>query len=174
MQKTVSYSKAIARKYPEGVALAIVRDANGVDNPITLGWTMITSQKPPLLAMAVALTHHSRTLVEEAKEFVLAFPSADMAAECLYYGTHSGRDVNKFAERPLEVMPATQVNTILIKNAVANFECRLHSQLETGDHMLFVGEVVAAHMHEDLARPRLFTLKTGFVMGTAWEMEDKR
>ncbi len=174
MQRPVRFEQAIARKYPEGVALAIVRDERGVDNPITLGWTMITSQRPPLLAMAVALTHHSRELLENAKEFVLCFPNHEMAAECLFYGTHSGRDLNKFGERPLRRMPASKVNGILLTDAVANFECTLYSQMVTGDHMLFVGQVEAAHMNEDPSLQRLYTLKTGFVMGKASEMEGSR
>lgn len=47
---------------------------------------------------------------------------------------------------------------MLLTDAVANFECKLVSELETGDHLLFVGEVVAAHMNEDRAVGRLYSL----------------
>jgi len=37
----------------------------------------------------------------------------------------------------------------VLKGAVANFECRLVNQMDTGDHTIFVGEVVAAHIEEE-------------------------
>ena len=54
MQKQVEYSDAIKTKYPEQVVIAIARDADGRANPITLGWTMIVSGNPPMMAIAVA------------------------------------------------------------------------------------------------------------------------
>lgn len=46
MQVQTIYRKAISRKYPEQVVIAIAKDAQGKYNPITLGWTMITSGSP--------------------------------------------------------------------------------------------------------------------------------
>lgn len=49
------YEAAIARKYPEGVAIAIAKDPQGKHNPITLCWLMRTSHEPPMLAISVGL-----------------------------------------------------------------------------------------------------------------------
>jgi len=46
------------------------------------------------------------------------------------------------------------VRVPLLRGAVYNLECTLHAAVETGDHVLFVGEVVAAHLDEE-AGPRL-------------------
>ena len=37
---------------------------------------------------------------------------------------------------------------LFLADAVANFECKLESELETGDHFLLVGRVVASHVNE--------------------------
>ncbi len=167
MQMETPYSKAITRKYPEAVAIAVARSPEGRDNPITLGWSMITSGDPPMFAMAVALGHYSREIIEQAGEFVLSFPSLAMAEAALYFGTHSGREVDKLKSFPLPTQRASSVDTVLFSDAVANFECKLDSQLVTGDHMLFVGRVVKSHVNQDADEKRLYTLKPGFVMGRA-------
>ena len=52
MQKQAEYQEAIKTKYPEQIVIAIARDKTGKANPITLGWTMIASGKPPMMAIA--------------------------------------------------------------------------------------------------------------------------
>ena len=36
----------------------------------------------------------------------------------------------------------------LIKNATINLECKLHKEVDVGDHYMFIGEVIAAHYNE--------------------------
>lgn len=158
MQVPVAYEQAIARKYPEQVAIAIARDTQGKYNPITLGWTMITSHEPPLMAISIGHTRYSLEVIRRAGEFVVSFPSSAMASEALLYGTKSGRDLDKLAASGAKTQPAGAIDSVLLTDAVANFECKLVSELETGDHVLFVGEVVAAHMNEDRAVDRLYSL----------------
>jgi flavin reductase (DIM6/NTAB) family NADH-FMN oxidoreductase RutF len=61
--------------------------------------------------------------------------------------------------------PATTIDCVLLADAVANFECRLESELETGDHVLFVGRVVASHVSESSELRRLYTVDEDFEMG---------
>ena len=50
---------------------------------------------------------------------------------------------------------------MLLSEAVANFECVLETELTTGDHMLFVGRVVAAHVNADERVARLMNFGGG-------------
>lgn len=56
-----------------------------------------------------------------------------------------------------KIRPAKFIKPPLIEDAVANFECKVVSQLDTGDHTIFVGEVVAAYVGDEKKR-RLYTL----------------
>jgi flavin reductase (DIM6/NTAB) family NADH-FMN oxidoreductase RutF len=47
---------------------------------------------------------------------------------------------------------------------VANFECKCVGELETGDHIIFVGEVIASHVHEPSLN-RLYTLGEHYRLG---------
>lgn len=145
--RTVSFGEAngiVAR--PQRIVLAVSCDADGKPNIIPLGWKMQTSFEPPMLAISVGHTRYSHRLIREGGEFVLAWPSEDMAAAVLFCGTRSGRKVDKFKEAGLTAVPASKVRPPLIGECVANMECVLAGALETGDHTIFVGEVVAAHV----------------------------
>ncbi len=148
MQVRVSYDEALRRKYPEGVAIAIAKDAQGKYNPITLCWFMNTSHEPPMLAISIGKTRHSLGALRSAREFVLSFPASSMEADACYHGTESGRSQDKLARCGTQTQPAREIDGVLLADAVANFECRLVGEFETGDHVIFVGEVVAAHMNE--------------------------
>ena len=164
MQKQVEYSDAIKTKYPEQVVIAIAKDSDGRANPITLGWTMIVSGNPPMMAIAVANKHYSVETITHSKCFTIAFPSAQMADAALFFGSRSGRKVDKFAEFDCKTEPAKEIDSVLLADAVANFECTLESQTPAGDHIIFVGEIVCSHTGTD-PKKRLYTVGTGHKLG---------
>jgi flavin reductase (DIM6/NTAB) family NADH-FMN oxidoreductase RutF len=144
----VSISKAFKRKYPEQIALAVSIDANGQADIITLGWMMPTSNQPPMVAISVGLERHSHKLISEGGEYVLALPGPELAEACLICGTKSGRDINKVACCGLQTYPARHVKPPLLGGCVANFEVKVTGEFLTGDHTIFAGEILAAHIEE--------------------------
>ena len=164
MQKQVEYAQAIQTKYPEQVVIAIARDKTGKVNPITLGWTMIASGTPPMMAIAVASTHYSIETVRHSKCFTIAFPSSEMAEAALFFGSKSGRDTDKLAEFNCKTAPAEAIDSLLLADAVANFECELESETEAGDHIIFLGRVVCSHVNTE-PKKRLYTVGPGHKMG---------
>jgi len=164
MQKQVEYDQAIKTKYPEQVIITIAKDKNGRANPITLGWTMIVSATPPMMAIAVAKTHYSIETIQHSKCFTIAFPSSQMADAALFFGSKSGRDIDKFAEFDCKTEPAKAIDSLLLADAVANFECTLESQTPAGDHIIFVGRVVCSHTNTE-PKKRLYTVGPGHKLG---------
>ena len=158
MQVLTEYSRALSRKYPEPVAIAIARDAQGKFNPITLGWTMLTSHEPPMMAISIGQSRYSLDIIRQAGEWVVSFPSSTMRNETLLFGTNSGRDMDKLTVSGAKTQPATAINGVILADAVANFECTLVTEVVTGDHVLFVGRVAAAHMNEDRSVKRLYSV----------------
>jgi len=164
MQKHVPFAEAKALAYPVPVAVAIARNGRDKYNPVTLAWTMQASHEPPMLAVSVAHSHYSVEVIRQAGAFVLAWPSAQQENETLYFGTHSGRDVDKLVETGARTRPAEHIDCVLLEDAVANFECRLVTECEAGDHVIFVGEVLASYVHETPAG-RLYILGPGHQVG---------
>jgi flavin reductase (DIM6/NTAB) family NADH-FMN oxidoreductase RutF len=166
MQKQVEFEQAVKTKYPEQVVIVVAKDKNGKANPITLGWTMFASGTPPMMAIAVASTHYSVECIGHSKCFTVAFPSADMADAALFFGSKSGRDTDKFAEFDCKTQSAKKIDSFLLTDAVANFECTLESQTTAGDHIIFVGRVVAAHTNTE-SKKRLYSTAPGHKLGPA-------
>ncbi len=160
MQKQAPFSEAIKLKYPESVVIGIATDPQGKCNPIALGWFMITSGDPPMMAVSIGLPRYSLEGFRGAGEFVIAFPSEHQGDEALFYGTRSGRDCDKLTEFGANTQPAEKINCVLLSDAVANFECKVAGEMQTGDHVIFVGEVICAHVNETTLT-RLYTVSAG-------------
>jgi flavin reductase (DIM6/NTAB) family NADH-FMN oxidoreductase RutF len=166
MQKQVEFEQAVKTKYPEQIVIAIAKDKKGKANPVTLGWTMFASGSPPMMAIALHKGHYSIRCIRHSKCFTIAFPSADMADAALFFGSKSGRDTDKFAEFHCKTAPAGKIDSVLLTDAVANFECTLQLQTVAGDHIIFVGTVVAAHTNTK-HKKRLYSLAPGHKLGPA-------
>jgi len=164
MQTEATYLEAIVQKYPEQIVIGIAKDAKGTANPIALGWTMITSHAPPMMAVSIGLTRYSLEVFRGADEFVIAMPSESQETETMLFGTKSGRDMDKFAEAGTALEAASKIDGVLMTDAVANFECRKAAELATGDHVIFVGQIVCSHMNPDRPR-RLYTVGESYRMG---------
>ena len=112
------------------------------DNVMTLDWHTPLSFEPMLYAISVAKIRFSCRLIKKSKALVSNFMSRDYEKEILYCGRHSGRKGDKFREANLEKEEAEKIFCPRIKQALAFLECRVINQIETGDHILFIGEVV--------------------------------
>lgn len=166
MQKQVEYQQAIKTKYPEQLVIAIAKDKNGKANPVTLGWTMIASGNPPMMAIAVAARHYSIETIRHSKCFTISYPSSDMADSALFFGSNSGRDTDKFAKFDCPNEPAAKIDSVILTDAVANFECELESETTAGDHIIFVGRVATSHVNTE-SKKRLYTVASGHKLGSA-------
>ncbi len=87
-----------------------------------------------------------------------------MAEAALFFGSKSGRQVDKFAEFECETEPAKEIDSVLLNDAVANFECTLDSQVPAGDHIIFVGTVACSHINTE-SKKRLYTVGPGHKLG---------
>ena len=114
---------------------------------------MQTSFRPRLVAISVGKTRHSHKLIAESREFVLALPGEDLAEAVRVCGSSTGRSVDKFKETGLRRVPAKKVAPPLIGECIANNECKVIATLDTGDHTIFVGEVVAAYVSDEKKKP---------------------
>ena len=153
MQQETSFSEAINKRYPEEVVIVIVKSKNGTYNPITVGWTMLASKNPPIIAVASTEKRYSFDLISTFKEFVIAYPSDTMENETFFFGTKSGREVNKLCDSKIKYSKAKYIDSVILDEAVANFECVLEDTIKTGDHYIFLGKVVGSHIStKDLNR----------------------
>jgi len=166
MQKQTEFADACKSKYPGQLVIAIAKDEKGKANPISLGLSMITSYTPPMIAIAVAAKHYSVECIRHSKCFTVAFPSLEQTDAVLFYGKNTGWDTDKFAKHPAATEPADQIDSVLLSDAVANFECELEWEKQSGDHIIFVGKVVCTHKNPE-DKKRLFITGPKHKLGPA-------
>jgi flavin reductase (DIM6/NTAB) family NADH-FMN oxidoreductase RutF len=136
---------------PAGVVvLATCADKEGNPNIITLGMYMPISLRPPMVCIGVAPQRYSHGLIKETGEFVINTPPISIEKEMHYCGVKSGRDVNKFKETGLTLIPSLKVSPPRIEECFSHLECKVVQSHTCGDHTLFVGEVVATSAEEDV------------------------
>ena len=60
----------------------------------------------------------------------------------LFCGTVSGDHADKFAESGLTLEEAEKVDCCRIKEALGFLECEVVEEIESGDHVIFVGKIL--------------------------------
>ena len=125
---------------PGPVVLVTTRDG-GRDNVMTISWTMVLDFSPSF-AIATGPWNHSWDALVRSRECVLAIPSADMIDIAVGIGTCSGADTDKFRKFGLHRARAQQVAAPLIRECLANVECRVADIVER--HNIVVLEGLAA------------------------------
>lgn len=144
----IPLSNAPRLLHPMHTVLVTCIGTDGKANVITLAWAMPTSINPPLVAISVRPSRYSYRLLEETREFVVNIPTMEIVTETLFCGRRSGKTHDKFAETRLTPLPAKSVKAPIIRECVAHLECKLTQTFTTGDHVVFIGEVIAASADE--------------------------
>ncbi|MFW6110692.1 MAG: flavin reductase family protein [Thermoproteota archaeon] len=142
---TVTHSSSYRLLHPMHTVLVSCVGKNEKPNIITLAWAMPASINPPLVVLSIASQRHSYNLIEETKEFVVNLPTMTYLKDTLFCGRRSGKTHDKFEETNFTPLPAKKVKPPIIQECIAHLECKLRDTIVTGDHTLFVGEVVKAY-----------------------------
>jgi flavin reductase (DIM6/NTAB) family NADH-FMN oxidoreductase RutF len=119
-------------------------------NIITLSWAANICSKPPSVGIGIRSSRYSYEMVKEAGEYVLNIPDVDLLEGTKFCGTKSGRDFDKFTECGLTPIPATKINAPMIKECPINLECKTTEIICVGAHDLFIAEIVAVHIDEEV------------------------
>ena len=114
------------------------------DNIMAAEWTHQVSYSPGLIAVCIRKGNTSGELIKESKEFGVNITATDQAQLASVAGNSHGREVDKVAvlkELGHEFYDAKTINTVMVKGAVLNIECKVIDMLEPGSHTIFIGEV---------------------------------
>lgn len=136
--------------YPAPVVLVTCVDGSQRPNIITLAWVGVVCSEPPQIGIAIRPGRYSHPIIEKSGQFVAAIPSVELLRAADLCGTVSGRDVDKFDKAGLTPQPATKVSSPLIAECPVNMECLVRHRLSLGTHDLFIGEIIALHVHRSV------------------------
>ena len=135
-------SRAFTLLEPGPVVLVTTRDGER-NNVMTVSWTMVLDFTPRF-AITTGAWNHSFQALKRTRECVISIPAVDQLDKVAGIGTCSGADTDKFAKFGLTPMPGKVVQAPLIKECLANIECRVVDFVSK--HDIVVLEGVAARV----------------------------
>lgn len=135
--------------------VAIVSAAHAGERSCATGTTMYVSLNPAMVAIAQHPGSRTTRLVRESGEFSLSLLDASQESLAATAGRSSpGGD--KFAALGITpVDPPEGLAAPGVAGCLAILWCRVVRTEETGDHLLFVAEVVAQHIDPERGTPLL-------------------
>jgi flavin reductase (DIM6/NTAB) family NADH-FMN oxidoreductase RutF len=92
--------------------------------------------------------------VKRSKEFVVNLPSEEMLRKVDACGILSGKETDKFSSMGWKQVAAEKVKPPLIDECPVQMECRVKEILSLGSHDLFLGEIVALHIKEEVQKEK--------------------
>lgn len=113
-------------------------------NIMTISWTMVVDFTPQF-ALTTGAWNYSFAALKKTRECVIAIPTVDMLDQVVGIGTCSGSDTDKFAKFGLTPEPGRIVKAPLIKECLANIECKVIDIVAR--HNIVVLEGVAAYLN---------------------------
>lgn len=130
--------------YPVVPAVVVIKSGEELD-AMACAWHVALSFEPPLFAVAISPKRHCYKMLKKSGEFTANFLTFDNIGIIAAAGRTSGKDIDKFSTYKIKTLPSSVIETPVLKAAYAAYECKVVKSYTTGDHVLFIGEVVAVH-----------------------------
>jgi flavin reductase (DIM6/NTAB) family NADH-FMN oxidoreductase RutF len=143
LMRELKLSKAFTLTEPGPVVLVTTHDGRK-SNIMTISWTMVLDFDP-VFAITTGEWNYSFAALRGERECVIAIPTVDLLDKVVGIGTCSGVDTDKFAEFELTPVPGKVVKAPLIKECLANIECKVVDIVRK--HNIVVLQGVAAYVN---------------------------
>ncbi len=139
--KEIPVSRAFTLIEPGPVVFVTTGDGKQ-HNIMTISWTMVVDFTP-IFALTTGPWNYSFAALRKSRECVISIPTVDMIDTIVGVGTCSGADTDKFDKFGLTPVKGEQVQAPLIKECLANIECKVIDIVKK--HNIVVLEGVAAY-----------------------------
>lgn len=140
--RQLKLNKAFTLMESGPVVLVTTRDGSR-NNVMTISWTMVLDFTP-VFAITTGEWNYSFAALRKTRECVIAVPTVDLLDKVIGIGTCSGTDTDKFARFGLTPVQGRLVKAPLIRECLANIECRVIDRV--GKHDIVVLKAVAAYL----------------------------
>lgn len=122
------------------------------DDIMACEWTHHVSYSPGLIAVCIGLNKATLENIKATKEFGVSIAATDQNVLASVAGGNSGKNVDKIKalkEIGFKFYKSKKIKPLMVEGAVLNIECKLFKEIELGDHIMFVGEVIEASINKD-------------------------
>jgi flavin reductase (DIM6/NTAB) family NADH-FMN oxidoreductase RutF len=132
-------------------ALALVGSAHdGERNGMTTSWITQLSMEPVLIGVGVDNSAVTHRLISASDAFTVNLWDAENTRVFVKFSKPANDDGTALNDRPIST---ATTGAPIFDEAIAWMDCKVRHALDLGTHTLFVGEIVAASINDDEARP---------------------
>ncbi|MEZ6130229.1 MAG: flavin reductase family protein [Planctomycetaceae bacterium] len=133
-------------KVPSGVFILIAGDSTGRKTGLLASWIQQASFDPPQVTVAVNKSRYLNDWLQSGSAVTINQISKSDNRLFKHFG--KGFDPDEDAFDSLQTSSGTN-GLPLLTNALASMEGLVHSQMEAGDHVIYLVEITAAVSHTD-------------------------
>jgi len=134
--------------FPQPTTLISTVDSAGSADIMTASWVSVVSKTPPTMAVSLNRQRLTYENIRQSGCFVVNMVPSRLAVAADYAGLRSGRSADKLAVARLTTEPARVVAAPLVAESPLNVECRVSGEVELGEYVLVLGEIVEIHAVE--------------------------
>ncbi|MCA1971302.1 MAG: flavin reductase family protein [Caenispirillum sp.] len=135
--KEIPASQTYRLLEPGPIVMVSTRDARNA-NVMTMGFHMMIQHDPPLIGCVIGPWTHTYRVLRTTAECVVAVPGLDLAETVVDVGNCSGDQVDKFQRFGLRTRPAEDVGAPILRDCLANIECRVSDTNLCHPYNLFI------------------------------------
>lgn len=131
---------------------AVLVSCGTVEKPaaLTIAWTGIVSSDPPKTYISVRPERNSYEIIKQSGEFCINMLPSSTVRSLDYCGIKSGKNEDKLAKRKLTALPCTKISAPMIAQSKISLECKVTDILPQGSHDMFLAEILAVDIDEEL------------------------
>ncbi|MHA1977298.1 MAG: flavin reductase family protein [Candidatus Hodarchaeales archaeon] len=112
-------------------------------NALAIAWSTPLSVDPPLIGILIANRRYSHEIIKKEKCFVVNIPDFTLVEETHYIGRISGREEpDKIEKAGFTLEASKKISAPCIRECKINLGCILKDIISTGDHDMFIGEII--------------------------------
>ena len=121
-------------------------------NGLAIAWLSQVSYNPPLVMISVGPERFTHDLIKTSGVFAISIMDESGMETARFFGSVSGRNTDKFKDYKYFTK---QTGCPILNNATAYLDCKVVSSVTTGDHTVFIGEVLGSRKVKD-TEPLIF------------------
>ena len=119
-------------------------------NIITVAWCGTLATHPPMTYVSIRPSRYSYNIIKESGEFAINLTTEQLVRAADTCGVFTGAKVDKFARCNLTRETASKIECPLIAESPLSIECRVKEIVPLGSHDMFIAEIVAVDVDEEL------------------------
>src|SRR5688572_18191291 len=131
--------KTVLRMFTYGLYAVTAKHGEAI-SMMTVNWLTQSSFEPPMVALAVEADSHSRQVIEASGAFAVNIYENTQRELAGQLGKTWAKHPDKFEGLPWKPGPVT--GSPFLEAALGWVECKVAGQQPSGDHILYVAEVV--------------------------------